>query len=60
MTAFGVNSFNIDDRYAQILRSYRAIPRDVPRAVANACGRFVATSRDGNVTRHGAAPPWLN
>src|SRR5438552_19023407 len=29
VTAFGVDSFNIDDRCAQILGSYRAIPRDV-------------------------------
>ncbi len=41
VTAFGVNSFNIDDRCAQILGSYRAIPRDVRRAVAKECERFV-------------------
>jgi predicted ABC-type ATPase len=41
VTAFGVDSFNIDDRCAQILGSYRAIPRDVRRAVANECERFV-------------------
>jgi predicted ABC-type ATPase len=29
VTAFGVDSFNIDDRCAQILGSYRGIPRDV-------------------------------
>lgn len=41
MTAFSVDSFNIDDRCAQILGSYRAIPRDVRRAVAKECERFV-------------------
>ena len=39
--AFGVDAFNIDDRCAQILGSYRAIPRDVRRAVARECERFV-------------------
>jgi len=39
--AFGVDGFNIDDRCAQILGSYRAIPRDVRRAVAKECERFV-------------------
>jgi predicted ABC-type ATPase len=39
--AFGVDSFNIDDRCAQILGSYRAISRDVRRAVARECERFV-------------------
>jgi len=41
VTAIGVASFNIDDRCAQILGSYRAIPRDVRRAVAKECERFV-------------------
>jgi predicted ABC-type ATPase len=41
VTAFGVDSFNIDDRCAQILGSYRAIPRDVRRAVAKECERLV-------------------
>ena len=41
VTAFGIDSFNIDDRCAQILGSYRAIPRDVRRAVAKECERFV-------------------
>jgi predicted ABC-type ATPase len=41
VTAFGVDSFNIDDCCAQILGSYRAIPRDVRRAVAKECERFV-------------------
>lgn len=40
-TAFGVDAFNIDDRCAQILGSYRAIPRDVRQAVARECERFV-------------------
>ena len=39
--AFRVDSFNIDDRCAQILGSYRAISRDVRRAVAKECERFV-------------------
>lgn len=39
--AFGVDGFNIDDRCAQVLGSYRAIPRDVRRAVAKECERFV-------------------
>lgn len=41
VTAFGVDAFNIDDRCAQILGSYLAIPRDVRRAVAKECERFV-------------------
>ncbi len=41
VTAFGVDSFNIDDRCAQILGSYRAISRDVRRAVAKECEVFV-------------------
>lgn len=41
VSAFGIDAFNIDDRCAQILGSYRAIPRDVRRAVANECERFV-------------------
>jgi predicted ABC-type ATPase len=41
VTAFRVDSFNIDDRSAQILGSYRAISRDVRRAVARECERFV-------------------
>ena len=41
VTAFGIDGFNIDDRCAQILGSYRAIPRDVRRAVAKECERFV-------------------
>lgn len=41
VTAFGIDSFNIDDRCAQILGSYRAIPGNVRRAVAMECERFV-------------------
>jgi predicted ABC-type ATPase len=41
VTAFGIDSFNIDDRCAQIIGSYRAIPLDVRRAVAKECERFV-------------------
>ena len=41
VTAFGVDAFNIDDRCAQILGSYRAISRDVRRAVAKECEAFV-------------------
>lgn len=41
VTAFGVDSFNIDDRCAQVLGSYRAISRDIRRAVARECERFV-------------------
>jgi predicted ABC-type ATPase len=41
VTALNVDSFNIDDRCAQIQGSYRAISRDVRRAVAKECERFV-------------------
>jgi len=41
VSAFGVDSFNIDDRCAQILGSFRAISHDVRRAVAEECERFV-------------------
>jgi hypothetical protein len=41
VTAFGVDSFNIDDRCAQIQGSYRAISREVRRAVAKECEVFV-------------------
>lgn len=41
VTASGVDAFNIDDRCAQILGSYRAIPPRVRRAVAKECERFV-------------------
>lgn len=42
VTAFGVDSFNIDDCCAQVLGSYRAISRDVRRAVAQECERSSA------------------
>jgi predicted ABC-type ATPase len=41
VSAFGIDSFNIDDRCAQILGSYRSIPRNVRHAVAAECERFV-------------------
>jgi hypothetical protein len=41
VTAFGVDSFNIEHRCAQILGSYRATPRGVRRAVAKERERFV-------------------
>jgi len=41
ITAFRIDSFNIDDRCAAILGSYRAISRDVRRAVTKECERFV-------------------
>lgn len=41
VTEFGVASFNIDDRCAQILGSYRAISREIRGAVAKECERFV-------------------
>jgi len=41
LTAFGQDAFNIDDRCAQIVGSYRAIPRAVRNAVARECERFV-------------------
>jgi len=46
VTALGVDAFNIDDRCAQVLGSYRAIPRNVRRAVANECERFVQNHID--------------
>jgi len=42
VTAFGVDAFNIDDRCAQILGSYRAISHEVRRAVAKECEAFVS------------------
>lgn len=41
VSALGVDAFNIDDRCAQILGSYRSIPRVVRRAVAQECERFI-------------------
>ena len=45
VTAFRIDSFNIDDRCAQIVGSYRAISRAVRRAVANASASSTTTSR---------------
>jgi predicted ABC-type ATPase len=50
VTAFGVDSFNIDDRCAQILGSYRAISRDVRNAVAKECERFVREHIEGGLS----------
>src|SRR5580658_8059544 len=47
VTAFGIDAFNIDDRCAQVLGSYRAIPRGVRRSVAKECERFVLDHIDG-------------
>lgn len=41
VTALGLDAFNIDDRCAQLLGSYRAIPRDIRQAVAAECEHFV-------------------
>ena len=40
-SALGVDAFNIDDRCAQLLGSYRAIPQAVRSAVSRECERFV-------------------
>jgi predicted ABC-type ATPase len=50
VSAFGIDAFNIDDRCAQILGSYRAIPREVRRAVAGECERFVMDHIDRRVS----------
>lgn len=39
--AMGVDAFSIDDRCAQIIGSYRAIPPAVRKAVSRECERFV-------------------
>jgi predicted ABC-type ATPase len=41
VTDFGLDGFNIDDRCAQLLGRYRAIPCEVRRSVAADCERFV-------------------
>lgn len=41
VTAFRIDAFNVDDRCAQIQGSYRAISREVRRAVAKECELFV-------------------
>jgi len=48
IAAMGVDAFSIDDRCAQIVGSYRAIPPDVRRAVSQQCETFVAEQIDGN------------
>ena len=66
VTAFGVDAFNIDDRCAQILGSYRAIPRhafervDIYDSTALwSTPQLVATSHDGRIERHCASPLWF-
>lgn len=44
--ALGVDAFSIDDRCAQIVGSYRAIPAAVRKAVSRECERFVAEHVD--------------
>jgi predicted ABC-type ATPase len=44
--ALGVDAFSIDDRCAQIVGSYRAIPPAVRKAVSQECERFVAERID--------------
>ena len=44
--ALGVDAFSIDDRCAQIVGSYRAIPAAVRKAVSQECERFVAEHVD--------------
>ena len=44
--ALGVDAFSIDDRCAQIVGSYRAIPTAVRKAVSQECERFVAEHID--------------
>lgn len=41
--AFGADAFNVDDRCAQLVGSYRAITPAVRAAVARECESFVAT-----------------
>ena len=57
VTAFGVDAFNIDDRCAQILGSYRAIPRDVRRSVAKECERFVLDHISQRQSFAASSPP---
>jgi len=40
VSVLGGDAFHIDDRCAQILDNYGAIPRDERRAVAKECERF--------------------
>lgn len=41
LSAMGVDGFNIDDRCAQLVGSYQAIPREVRVAIARECEGFV-------------------
>ncbi len=41
LDAMGIDAFNIDDRCAQLVGSYQAIPREVRSAVASECEHFV-------------------
>jgi predicted ABC-type ATPase len=47
VAALGVDAFSIDDRCAQIVGSYRAIPPTVRKAVSQQCETFVAEHIDG-------------
>jgi predicted ABC-type ATPase len=46
IAALGVDAFSIDDRCAQILGSYRAIPPALRKAVSRECERFVGEHID--------------
>jgi hypothetical protein len=46
IAAMGVDAFSIDDRCAQIVGSYRAIPPAVRKAVSRECERFVGEHID--------------
>jgi hypothetical protein len=47
VAAMGVDAFSIDDRCAQIVGSYRAIPPAVRKAVSRQCETFVDEHIDG-------------
>ena len=47
IAAMGVDAFSIDDRCAQIVGSYRAIPPAVRKAVSRQCETFVDEHIDG-------------
>jgi hypothetical protein len=54
IAAMGVDAFSIDDRCAQIVGSYRAIPPDVRRAVSQQCElRSRAHRREPKLRRYG-------
>lgn len=48
VSGFGIDAFNIDDRCAQLIGSYRAISREVREVVAKECQRFVEQHIAGN------------